>query len=907
MKKRLNAVLGIISLVLLCLALFVGCRSEDHPQDSASHTEEPPTEVPTTETAPIDTPASNETETDEPETTTTPIPEEAMYADNIMSQDPAVVIMYADVYPEGATGPTPLWIPTGKNGIASRVQLNAPFSGIRMGFPTAGAQNTYCTLSVYRWDTDYKTTVAAGSLLDLSVTNIQDCAFRDIPFDRQFEPGEYLFMVHSAGGPDGRQPGVWQFASNVSGGQIYNRGRELSGELQIWVMFDKTPIIPFGSMDALYTNEASAIEKRDAVAAYRALIRRLSTFPTSFKIGDTQYHGFGKDFKELDRNVETTDISETTTIRFGYQDTLEILLVATLYPEHAAYEWTVYFTNVGTKNSPTISEINGCDYTFQAVNPHLRGIYGDGGYDGIANMPYDINISGINMEINNETGRSTYGRFPYFQVTHNGGGMFFAVGWPGQWRAGFDSRNGNLRVYDGQVKLDTYLRPGQTIRTPLSSFLFYNGSDNDRATNLWRKFYIDCNMRKPGGETFEPAVAAVTSWMYGEMVGANEANQIDAIKTYHDNGIALDYFWMDAGWYYKTGTQSLDVWLPTGTWYVDESRFPTKFKAISDYAHSKGTKTILWFEPEVVRLDPALFGETSVRKEWLLPNSATKLIDYGNPEAREWLLNRVCTILEEGDIDLYRQDYGVASPASEWQSNDPAGQIGITENLYVQGYLWFLDGIIARFPDMMIDACAAGGGRNDLETMRRAVPLHKSDSAYSEHDIKQSMNASLFAWLPYFGTVVDGPATCTRVDRYGLRSSFCSFPVLEYNLNSSELDWQTAKACVDEWEQIKDFYDDDYYLLSEWNRSDSEWTAWEFYDPASGKGFFEVFRPANATDSSFTVKLKGLRNSASYKLTDTEGRFEVTVSGSELKKAGYTITLAEAYSSAVVLIEEVPS
>ena len=66
----------------------------------------------------------------------------------------------------------------------------------------------------------------------------------------------------------------------------------------------------------------------------------------------------------------------------------------------------------------------------------------------LPNMPYDINISGMNLEINNETGRSTYGRFPYFQVTHNsGGGMFFAVGWPGQWRAGFDSRNGNLRVY----------------------------------------------------------------------------------------------------------------------------------------------------------------------------------------------------------------------------------------------------------------------------------------------------------------------------------------------------------------------------------------------------------------------------------------------------------------------------
>ena len=224
-------------------------------------------------------------------------------------------------------------------------------------------------------DSSYRTTIDAEPLLDLPITDIQDCAHQDIPFGRQFAQGEYMFMVHSGGGPDGKLPGVWNFTSRVSCGQMYNSGGKMNGELQLWMMFDKTPIIPFGSMDALYTNEASATEKSDAVAAYRALIRNLSAFPTSFKIGDTQYHGFGKDFKVLDRNVETGDLSETTTIRFGYQDTLEILLVATLYPEYAAYEWTVCFTNVGTENSPTISEINGCDYTIQAHNPHLRGIY----------------------------------------------------------------------------------------------------------------------------------------------------------------------------------------------------------------------------------------------------------------------------------------------------------------------------------------------------------------------------------------------------------------------------------------------------------------------------------------------------------------------------------------------------
>ena len=98
-------------------------------------------------------------------------------------------------------------------------------------------------------------------------------------------------------------------------------------------------------------------------------------------------------------------------------------------------------------------------------------------------------------------------------------------------------------------------------------------------------------------------LAACSSHQFLEMTRSTAKDQIDFIDAYGKRGIRLDNWWMDAGWYYKTGTQSLDQnWLPTGTWYVDESRFPSKFRDVSAYAHSVGTKTILWFEPEVVRL-----------------------------------------------------------------------------------------------------------------------------------------------------------------------------------------------------------------------------------------------------------------------------------------------------------------
>lgn len=810
-------------------------------------------------------------------------------ADNIRSDDPAYVMAFQD--------PTVTPVKINKTGL--QLHLNAPFSALTIGFPAWGVPDTFCTLSIYEWKGTYPATVAEKALLSVEVRDIVDCAFTRIELGRSMPAGNYLILLHDPGSKsnDGG-PGIWNFQSNITAGQLYQDGKPIDGEMQLWVQFDKTPIKPFGLPDTTGSVAATRAEKEKAVRQFRTLMKSMSKFPVSFRVGDTAYNGFGRDFTELGRTLENTDTSETTTVRFLYKDSIEIKLICTLYPYHAAYEWTVYFTNIGNENSPAISEINGCNYTLTAANPHLSGILGDGGYDNQANTPYDMNISGMELVINNETGRATYNRFPYFKLKWNGGGAFFAVGWPGQWRAGFSSTGDQLTVTDGQVKLNTYLKPGQTIRTPLSTFVFYEGDDSNRETNLWRNFFIACNMRKIDGGNFSPATAAASSSTYEEMFRATDANQIAAIKKYHANGVKLGYWWMDAGWYYKTGTQSLDQnWLPTGTWYVDESRFPSKFRDVSDYAHSVGTKTILWFEPEVVRLPVGQLGATSVKKEWLLPKSSTKLVNYGNPEAREWLLERVCTVLKEGNIDLYRQDYGVAYPASEWQANDPRGQAGITENLYVQGYLWFFDSLIARFPNMMIDACAAGGGRNDLETMRRAVPLHKSDSGYHDPEIKMSMNTALFSWFPYFGTYAIG-------DEYGLRASFSSMPVLNYNVVASNVDWKLIEKCVNEWEQVKEFYYSDYYLLTEWNVSDEEWNAWEFFDPDKGAGFFQAFRPKNSGDESLNVRLHGLRPTATYRLTDTDGRIDVTVTGAELMGKGFSVRLP-AYSSAVVLIREV--
>ena len=75
---------------------------------------------------------------------------------------------------------------------------------------------------------------------------------------------------------------------------------------------------------------------------------------------------------------------------------------------------------------------------------------------------------------------------------------------------------------------------------------------------------------------------------------------------------------------------------------------------------------------------------------------------------------------------MYRQDHNV-DPLGAWRNHDRPERQGVTENFYVQGYLAFWDDLRRRYPGMLIDSCASGGRRKDLETLRRAVPLLRSD------------------------------------------------------------------------------------------------------------------------------------------------------------------------------------
>ncbi len=144
---------------------------------------------------------------------------------------------------------------------------------------------------------------------------------------------------------------------------------------------------------------------------------------------------------------------------------------------------------------------------------------------------------------------------------------------------------------------------------------------------------------------------------------------------------------------------------------------------------------LVWFEPERVRPGTALHRE---HPEWLLDCdelddgncgvARNYMLNLADPDCVKWLTGHMNSLIKEYGITIFRQDFNFP-PLRFWQENDTQDRQGSTENLYIQGYLRFWDGMLESNPGLWIDSCASGGRRNDLETMRRSIPSIPPTSA----------------------------------------------------------------------------------------------------------------------------------------------------------------------------------
>jgi alpha-galactosidase len=603
---------------------------------------------------------------------------------------------------------------------------------------------------------------------------------------------------------------------------------------------------------------------------------------------------------------------------------LQVRWVCVEYADFQAIEWTVYVTNSGAVNSPLLEDFHGIDLTFHRESGGEFILHGNRGdwCSPESFQPFDLPLdANASMRFAPYGGRPTSAAFPYYNVQMPGGGVFLAVGWPGQWASSFvrDAGQG-LHVVAGQQTTHFYLKPGEAVRSPLIALLSWKGSDLVASQNLWRHWMLAHNLpRTADGRLPLPQIVACSSHQFKEMTLATEENQEAFIDRYLGEGMRLDYWWMDAGWYACGGQ-----WMNTGTWTSDPARFPRSLRPISDHAHARGVKTVLWFEPERVG-DPKSWLAVN-HPEWLLSQKAAapphpkggafgsapgQLLNLGDPRAARWLTDYVARFLADEGIDFYRQDFNL-DPLPFWKAADAADRQGITENLYVQGYLAYWDGLRSRLPNLRIDSCASGGRRNDLETLRRAVPLLRSDYLF-EATSQQNHHFAYASWIPYdgggyaVGHSAIGFHLGEGIDTYGYRSNMCPSLNLCFDMRSKDLDYALARTLFSQLRQVGPDYLGDFYPLTPYSLANDVWMAWQYDRHGGREGMVQAFRRPDAAGDTRRLRLRGLDPSALYEVADLDRPGETRrIPGSELMDLGLLVTLAQKPAAGILTYRHAP-
>lgn len=482
---------------------------------------------------------------------------------------------------------------------------------------------------------------------------------------------------------------------------------------------------------------------------------------------------------------------------------------------------------------------------------------------------------------------------PFFNVIHPTAacGYVAAIGWTGEWQADLTRTEEGIRLQACVKDARFRILPGERFRTASLTLLSYRGTPQD-GQNKWRRF-VRAHYA-PIGRRGVPSEAPFCAGLWG---GMSSQGCVERIRTVEREALPFDHFWMDAGWY-GAGTQiSPDEyegdWAQhTGNWEINAARHPDGLCDVVREIDASGKRFILWFEPERVHRDTPIASEHPEYLLFLDEKDPNTLLNLGNEQAWQYCFDTLSALIERLHVSVYRQDFNFR-PLPYWQANDTDDRRGMTEILHINGLYRLWDALLDRFPALLIDNCASGGRRIDVETLRRSVPLWRSDAqcpADPVPEMAQCHALSHGAWMPYSGTGTG------RVwfDTYRFRSAYA--PAMTTNFTFSEkntfgddaegMAW-LHRMC-DEYLRVRPYLSKDIYPLTTPTAALDAWSAVQYHDAEADAGVLQVFRRERSPYETATFALCGLDPSAHYAFEDTDGG-SFTADGATLTEQGLTL------------------
>ena len=189
--------------------------------------------------------------------------------------------------------------------------------------------------------------------------------------------------------------------------------------------------------------------------------------------------------------------------------------------------------------------------------------------------------------------------------------------------------------------------------------------------------------------------------------------------------VGAEYFCIDAGWY----DDSAGWWASVGDWEPSTLRFEHGLPHVLQHIVQRGMVPGLWMEPEVVgvtsRAAVELPDEAFLRRHGeRIREHQRYFLDMRSPVARAYLDATVDRLIGELGVGFFKFDYNV-TPGSGPDTDAPS--TGHALLLHNRALVDWLNALLDRHPDLIIENCGSGAMRSDFAMLQTLQLQSTSD------------------------------------------------------------------------------------------------------------------------------------------------------------------------------------
>lgn len=338
--------------------------------------------------------------------------------------------------------------------------------------------------------------------------------------------------------------------------------------------------------------------------------------------------------------------------------------------------------------------------------------------------------------------------------------------------------------------------------------------------------------------------------------------------------IGAELFVLDDGWFGQRDDDTSSL----GDWTVDLRKLPSGLDDLVSRINDLGLDFGIWIEPEMVSPRSRLFDN---HPEWAVGFPGRRrseirnqfVLDLSNDEVVDYLERVVANVLNSAPIKYVKWDmnrvitepFGASLPAERQNEFFHRYMLGVYD-LYAR--------LTERFPEILFESCAGGGGRNDAGMLAFAPQTWVSDNTDAVERQRIQYGTSLVYPLVAMGahvTVVPNHQV-GRITPLDTRAAVAFFGNLGYELDPRSIGEDERKRV----QQQIDWYKERRELLHRGRfhrlvspfEGDGNETAWMTVADDGGQALVGWYRTSSrALPGPSLLRLRGLDPSMRYAVT----------------------------------------